>query len=91
MTMGRSPGADRTLARLFDEVADARTPDYLEAAIERASSRPQRPGWTFPERWLPMADIASRQTIAPRLPWRAMAVAVCEEPTGNGITNSARI
>ena len=34
---------DRVLPGLFDELAAARTPDYLEAAIERASSRPQRP------------------------------------------------
>ncbi len=61
---------------LIDELADARTPDYLEAAIEQASSRPQRPAWTFPERWLPMADITSRSTFAPRLPWRTIAVAL---------------
>jgi Tol biopolymer transport system component len=45
---------DRVLPGLFDELADARTPDYLEAAIERASSQPQRPAWTYPGRWLPM-------------------------------------
>ena len=45
---------DRVLPGLFDELADARTPDYLEAATERASSRPQRPAWTYPGRWLPM-------------------------------------
>ena len=45
---------DRVLPGLFDELADARTPDYLEAAIERASSRPQRPAWTYPGRWLAM-------------------------------------
>jgi Tol biopolymer transport system component len=76
MTMDRSSRVDRVLAGLMDELADARTPDYLEAAIERASSRSQRPGWTFPERWLPMADIASRPAFAPRLPWRTIAVAL---------------
>ena len=53
------PRFDRVLPGLFDELADARTPDYLEAAIERASSRPQRPAWTFPGRWLPM-EITTR-------------------------------
>ncbi len=76
MTMDRSSRADRVLAGLFDELADARTPDYLEAAIERASSRPQRPSWTFPERWLPMADITQERAYTPRAPWRMIAVAL---------------
>jgi Tol biopolymer transport system component len=76
MTMDRSTRADRVLAGLFDELADARTPDYLEAAIERASSRPQRPAWTFPERWLPMADITQERAYTPRAPWRMIAVAL---------------
>ena len=76
MTMDRSFRADRVLVGLIDELADARTPDYLEAAIEQASSRPQRPAWTFPERWLPMAEITSRSAFAPRLPWRTIAVAL---------------
>ena len=76
MTTDRTSYADRTLVRLIDDLADAHTPDYLEAAIERASSRPQRPSWMFPERWLPMADIASRPAFAPRLPWRTIGVAL---------------
>jgi len=76
MTMDQTSRADRTLVALIDELAAARTPDYLEAAIERASSRPQRPSWTFPGRWLPMADIASSPAFAPRVPWRTVAVAL---------------
>jgi WD40-like Beta Propeller Repeat len=76
MTMDRSSRADRVLVGLFDELADARTPDYLEAAIERASSRPQRPAWTLPERWFPMAETVSRPAFAPRVPWRAIGVAL---------------
>jgi Tol biopolymer transport system component len=64
---------DRVLPGLFDELADARTPDYLEAAIERASSRRQRPAWTFPERWIPM-DITTRATPVARMPWRQLGV-----------------
>lgn len=64
----------RSLGAAFDDLAAARTPDYLEAAIERASSRPQRPAWTLPGRWLPMADIASRSAFAPRLPWRQIGL-----------------
>jgi dipeptidyl aminopeptidase/acylaminoacyl peptidase len=59
----------RSLGAAFDDLAAARTPDYLEAAIERASSKPQRPSWTFPGRWLPM-DVATRPVPTPTLPWR---------------------
>jgi dipeptidyl aminopeptidase/acylaminoacyl peptidase len=64
---------DRVLPGLFDELAAARTPDYLEAAIERASSGPQRPSWTFPGRWLPM-DITTRTAPVARMPWRQLGV-----------------
>jgi Tol biopolymer transport system component len=65
-----------SLARAMDELASARTPDYLEAAIERASTVRQRPVWTFPERWLPMADITRERVLAPAPPWRLVAVAL---------------
>jgi Tol biopolymer transport system component len=76
MTPEQAARVDRVLNGLIAELADARTPDYLEAAIERASSRPQRPSWTYPGRWLPMADIASRSAFAPRVPWRTVGVAL---------------
>ena len=44
---------DRVLPGLFEELANAQTPHYLEAAIERASSRAQRPAWTDLAWWLP--------------------------------------
>jgi dipeptidyl aminopeptidase/acylaminoacyl peptidase len=70
MTMDR---IDRILPPLFDELADPRIPDYLEAAIERASSSPQRPAWTFPGRWLPMQISTSAAPVA-RMPWRQIGV-----------------
>jgi Tol biopolymer transport system component len=69
----RSSRFERNLPALFDELAGPRTPDYLEAAIERASSRAQRPVWTFPERWLPM-DLSTQLVPAPGLPWRRLGV-----------------
>jgi hypothetical protein len=74
MTLEPRTRIDRVLPELFGELADARSPDYLEAAIEHASSRPQRPAWTFPERWLPM-EITTRavSTTAP-LPQRQLGV-----------------
>jgi hypothetical protein len=76
MTMDRTSRTDRVLAGLIVELADTRTPDYLEAAIERASSRPQRPTWTVPGRWFPMAETVSRPALLPRLPWRTIGVAL---------------
>jgi Tol biopolymer transport system component len=61
------------LPQLFDELASASAPDYLEDAIERASSRPQRPEWTFPGRWLPV-QITSQAVPAARLPWRQLGI-----------------
>ena len=69
MSIDRSRRLEGSLPGLFDELANARTPDYLEAAIERASSSPQRPTWTFPARWLPMEIVTTRVPTA-RLPWR---------------------
>jgi Tol biopolymer transport system component len=73
MTTDRTTRVDRVLPELFAELADARTPDYLEAAIEQASSRPQRPSWTFFGRWIPML-ISTRVAVAPRMPWRTIVI-----------------
>jgi hypothetical protein len=69
MSIDRSRRLEGTLPGLFDELADARTPDYLEAAIEVASSNSQRPAWTFPARWLRMQLVTTRVPTT-RLPWR---------------------
>ena len=73
MTMDRSARVDRALPALFDQLAEARTPDYLEAAIERASSRPQRPAWTFAGRWLPV-ELTTARVPATRMPMRQLGV-----------------
>jgi Tol biopolymer transport system component len=72
MTMHDEP-FDRALPSLFVELASASTPDYLEAAIERASSRPQRPAWTYPGRWLPV-DITTQAAPVARMPWRQLGM-----------------
>jgi hypothetical protein len=73
MSVDRARRLEHRLPGLFDELADARTPDYLEAAIERASSSPQRPAWTFPARWLPM-EIVTTPVPTTRLPLRQIGV-----------------
>ncbi len=49
--------------------------DYLDDILLESAGMRQRPSWTFPERWLPMA-FATSGVIAPlRIPWRFLAVA----------------
>ncbi len=75
MSTERTTRFERVLPGLFDELAGTRTPAYLEAAIERASSGPQRPSWTFPGRWLPV-DITTRTAPFVRVPWGQIGVIV---------------
>src|SRR3954447_13755645 len=67
---------DRRLPVLLEELAAPRTPDYLGDLHTQLAAARQRPAWSLPERWIPMADIASPPAVAPRLPWRGFAVAL---------------
>jgi Tol biopolymer transport system component len=67
---------DRRLPVLLEELAAPRTPDYLDDLHTQLAAARQRPAWSLPERWIPMADIASRPAVAPRLPWRTIGAAV---------------
>jgi hypothetical protein len=48
--------------------------DYLDDILLESAGMHQRPSWTFPERWLPMAFAASGVIAPPRIPWRFLAV-----------------
>src|SRR4029079_10533084 len=50
--------------------------DYRDEVLAVATDRRQRPTWTFPGRWFPMADIASRPAFVPRLTWRTVGLAL---------------
>ena len=67
---------DRDLPGILGDLAVGPYPDYIDDVLATTAQRRQRPAWTFPERWLPMADIASRPAFAPRMPWRTIAVAL---------------
>ena len=41
------------------------TPDYRDDIVQQTARTRQRPAWTFPERWLPMAAVTSRAVRAP--------------------------
>jgi Tol biopolymer transport system component len=51
-------------------------PDYRDEVLAAATRRGQRPAWAVPGRWIPMADLARRSTLVPRLPWRTLSVAL---------------
>jgi Tol biopolymer transport system component len=61
---------ERNLPELFDELAVPRVPDYTDDLLARTAATRQRPGWSFPERWLPMTVLTERMSSAPRVPWR---------------------
>ncbi len=65
---------ERGLPQLFDELAVARTPAYLDDILSRTARTRQRPGWSFPERWLPMSVLTSRLATSPRPSWRAIGL-----------------
>ena len=67
---------DRQLPSVLEDLYLGPTPDYRNDVLAAATATRQRPAWTFPGRWFPMADIASRPAFVPRVPLRAIAVAL---------------
>ena len=65
---------ERNLPGILDELSMAPAPDYLDDVFGRTGRMRQRPAWTFPERWIPMADVARLRTVAPAPPWRLFAL-----------------
>ena len=65
---------DRQLPEILEEISQPRTPDYFDDLLGQTASMRQRPAWTLPERWLPMADIARQPAFARQVPWRQIAV-----------------
>ena len=54
---------ERQLPALLEDLAEPRTPDYLDDLLWQTAHTSQRPAWTFLERWLPMADIATTARV----------------------------
>ena len=57
--------ADRLLVTWLDEGPDRGSPEAVERAMAATRRTSQRPGWTIPERWLPM-QLAIRPAGVPR-------------------------
>ncbi len=65
---------ERDLPLILDELAASPYPDYIDSVLTTTARRRQRPTWTFPERWLPMATLTSRAATIPRTPLRVVAI-----------------
>ena len=67
---------ERNLPAILGDLSAGPAPDYLDDVFGRTGRMRQRPAWTFPERWLPMADITRARAFAPAPPWRMIALAL---------------
>jgi len=67
---------ERDLPTILGDLAMGPTPEYLDDVFAQTGRMRQRPAWTFPERWIPMADITQERAYTPRAPWRTIAVAL---------------
>jgi Tol biopolymer transport system component len=56
--------ADRLLVTWLEEGPDRGSPEAVERAMAATRRTTQRPGWTIPERWLPM-QLAMRPAVQP--------------------------
>ena len=66
---------ERRLPVILDSLAPTRAPEYLDDILGQVDRTRQRPGWTFPERWIPVSAITNRLAVTPRIPMRpALAV-----------------
>ena len=65
---------ERQLPQILADLGAGSSPDYTEIILARTAAARQRPGWVFPERWLPMSAITQRMAAAPHVSWRALVV-----------------
>ena len=66
----------RDLPAILGDLATGPYPDYIDDVLATSAGIRQRPGWTFPERWLPMVDLVRQPVLVPRLPWRTIVLAI---------------
>lgn len=73
--MTNADRVERVLADWLKDEARSRTPDYFSDILAQTEGTPQRPAWSFPERWLPMRVMTFRVAARP-FPWRTIALVV---------------
>ena len=57
---------ERRLPEVLTELAIPRMPVYIDDLLSRTERMPQRPGWTFLERWLPVGTLTSALPVGRR-------------------------
>jgi Tol biopolymer transport system component len=67
---------EHELARVLDDLVEPPGPDEISAVLARTAVIRQRPSWTYPERWIPFAEVTARITAARRVPVRLLALLV---------------
>ena len=64
---------ERRLPEVLTELSLPRMPDYVDDLLSRTQRMPQRPGWTFLERWFPVSTLTQAASPAgPRLALRPL-------------------
>ena len=67
---------ERNLPTVLTDLYLGPTPDYRDDLLWQTARTSQRSAWSFPGRWLPMADLVTERVNAPRIPWRTVGVAL---------------
>lgn len=67
---------ERRLPVILADLGVGPFPGYTDTLLAQTASTRQRPGWVFPERWIPMNTVTSAATAAPRIPWRVVGALV---------------
>ena len=67
---------ERELPGILGDLSAGPAPDYLDDVFGRTGRTRQRPAWSFPERWLPMADITRSRAFPYSPPWRMIVLAL---------------
>ena len=66
---------ERRLPEILTQISIPQVPDYTDDILGLTARRRQRPGWTFPGRWLPL-DIAVPRPAVAGTPWRPIIVLI---------------
>ena len=65
---------ERRLPEVLTELSLPSTPDYVDTLLSRTARTPQRPGWSFPERWIPVSTITSALPVRRPISLRPLIV-----------------
>jgi Tol biopolymer transport system component len=65
---------ERQLPDVLTDLSLPSVPDYFDDLISQIARTPQRPGWTFPQRWLPMDFALQRPVGSRQIPWRTLGL-----------------